>query len=205
MQKNELLAKDWQAVGIDAKLNPVTPTSKDDLWRAGKLMMNTTWEVGDGPNHLVYPQWVVPLEETRWAPLHGTYQTVVGTPQENQETDKDPWQRSPPRVKADAGGPIAKLWDIYNQTKIEPDVTKRTKLVWDLIKVHVSDGPFFSGTVNNTPRLVLVKHGLMNVPTHDDLGPKNGYQYGFVNPWIIPSPAVYDPETYYWDNPDQHK
>jgi peptide/nickel transport system substrate-binding protein len=204
VQKNELLAKDWQAIGIDAKLNPVTPTSKDDLWRAGKLMMNTAWEVGDGPNHLVYPQWVVPLEETRWAPLHGTWQTVVGTPKETQETSVDPWQRQPARVNADPNGPIAKLWNVYNQTKIEPDVTKRTKLVWDLIKIHISDGPFFSGTVNNTPRLVLVKQGLMNVPTKDDLGPKNGYQGGFVNPWIIPSPAVYDPETYYWDKPDQH-
>jgi len=28
---------------------------------------------------------------------------------------------------------------------------------------------------------------------------------GFVNPWIIPSPAVYDPETWYWDNPDAHQ
>jgi peptide/nickel transport system substrate-binding protein len=205
VQKNELLAKDWQAIGIDAKLNPVTPTSFKDVWKVGKLMMTTAWEVGDGPNHLVYPQWVVPLETERWAPLHGAWQEAVGTPKEKEEANVDPWQRTPPRTNADPNGPIAKLWDIYNQTKVEPDVTKRTKLVWDLIKIHVSDGPFFSGTVNNTPRLVLVKQGLMNVPTRDDIGPKNGYQGGFVNPWIIPSPAVYDPETYYWDKPDQHK
>ena len=48
----------------------------------------------------------------------------------------------------------------------------------------------------------LVKKGLMNVPTRDDLL-KEGLG-GFVNPWIIPSPAVYDPETWYWDNPDAH-
>ena len=28
---------------------------------------------------------------------------------------------------------------------------------------------------------------------------------GFVNPWIHPTPAVYDPETWFWDNPDQHQ
>ena len=27
---------------------------------------------------------------------------------------------------------------------------------------------------------------------------------GFVGPWIHPTPAVYDPETWYWDNPAAH-
>jgi peptide/nickel transport system substrate-binding protein len=118
--------------------------------------------------------------------------------------EADPYKSTPPRVNADKGGPVEKLWTIYNQSKIEPDQTKRTQMVWDMIKIHVSDGPFFSGTVANYPQLVLVKAGLKNVPSHDDLGPKNGYQGGFVNPWVIPSPAVYDPETYYWDDPTKH-
>jgi peptide/nickel transport system substrate-binding protein len=37
------------------------------------------------------------------------------------------------------------------------------------------------------------------VPKKEDLA-----QGGFVNPWIHPTPAVYDPETWHWDNPDQH-
>ena len=28
-------------------------------------------------------------------------------------------------------------------------------------------------------------------------------QGGLVNPWGHPTPAVYDPETYYWENPPQ--
>jgi hypothetical protein len=27
---------------------------------------------------------------------------------------------------------------------------------------------------------------------------------GFVSPWIHPTPAIYDPETYYWENPEEH-
>ena len=27
---------------------------------------------------------------------------------------------------------------------------------------------------------------------------------GFAAPWIHPSPAVYDPETWYWQNPESH-
>ena len=199
VRKNEFIAKDWNAIGIKTALNPIPSTSMDELWATGKKMTNADWGVGDGPNHLVYPQWVVPMEPTRWAPLHGNWYLVKGTTREGAEADKDPYERTPPRVAPEPGSPIARLWDLYDQTKVEPDVNKRNKLVWDMMKIHVEDGPFFSGVAANTPRIVLVKKGLNNVPKRDDLA-----LGGFVAPWIHPTPAVYDPETYYWDNPAAH-
>jgi peptide/nickel transport system substrate-binding protein len=209
LSKNELLSKDWQAIGLDATLNPHPPQGWDDEWAAAKTMSTTNWEVGDGPNHLVYPQWLVPLEQTRWAPLEGRFYSLRGTPkvsdklEELAEKDKNPWERTPPRLEPEKGGPIEKLWQIYDQTKIEPDPMKRHALVWDMIKIHVEQGPFFMGTVANFPRIILVKEGLMNVPTTDDL--KAWGLGGFVNPWIHPTPAVYDPETWFFSNPDEHK
>jgi peptide/nickel transport system substrate-binding protein len=205
IKMDTIVAKNWQAVGLDATINPATPTSWDDTWAAGTRMTNADWGVGDGPNCLVYPQWLVPLEPTRWAPLEGKMYALRGTPKENTEKDVDPYKRQPPRMDAEKGGVVEKLWNLYDQTKLEVDQLKRTQLVWQIIKLHISDGPFFVGTAANTPMILLVKNGLKNVPTYDDLGDKNGYQHGFTGPWIIPSPAVYDPETYYWDNPDQHK
>ena len=199
VRKNEFIAKDWNAIGIKTALNPIPSTSIDQLWATGKKMTNADWGVGDGPNHLVYPQWVVPMEPTRWAPLHGNWYLVKGTTREGAEADKDPYERTPPRVAPEPGSSIARLWDLYDQTKVEPDVNKRNKLVWDMIKIHVEDGPFFSGLSANTPAIVLVKKGLNNVPKRDDLA-----LGGFVAPWIHPTPAVYDPETYYWDNPAAH-
>ncbi|HEX5416117.1 MAG TPA: ABC transporter substrate-binding protein [Chloroflexota bacterium] len=204
IKKNEILEKNWQGIGLDAKQNPVVATSWDDLWGAGKVMNDADWGVGDGPNCLVYPQWMVPIESTRWAPLEGQFYAVRGTPAEKQQLDLDPYKRTPPRMEPEKGGPIEKIWSLYDQTKLEPDQLKRTQLVWQILKIHTSDGPFFTGTVANSPTLELTKEGLKNVPTRADLDPKNGYQQGFTGPWIIPSPAVYDPETYYWDNPDQH-
>jgi peptide/nickel transport system substrate-binding protein len=102
-------------------------------------------------------------------------------------------------MEPDKNGPIQKMWDIYNKTKVEPDEMKRTQMVWDLIKIHISDGPFFQGTVANYPQAMYVKKDLRNVPKRENLA-----QGGMVNPWIHPTPAVYDPETYYWENPDQH-
>ena len=209
LSKNELLAKNWQAIGLDATLNPHPPQGWDDEWASAKTMSTTNWEVGDGPNHLVYPQWLVPLEQTRWAPLEGRFYSLRGTPkvsdtlQELAEKDKDPWQRTPPRLEPDKGGPIEQLWTIYDKTKVEPDPMKRYQMVWDMIKIHVDQGPFFMGTVANFPRIILVKEGLMNVPTHDDLT-KWGLG-GFVNPWIHPTPAVYEPGAWFFSNPDEHK
>jgi len=125
------------------------------------------------------------MEPTRWAPLHGNWYLVKGTTREGAEADKDPYERTPPRVAPEPGSSIARLWDLYDQTKVEPDVNKRNKLVWDMMKIHVEDGPFFSGVAANTPRIVLVKQGLNNVPKRDDLA-----LGGLVNPWIHPTPAV---------------
>jgi peptide/nickel transport system substrate-binding protein len=97
---------------------------------------------------------------------------------------------------------IAELHRLYDASKIEPDVMKRHALVWQMIKVHIDSGPFFGGTIANDPNIILVKKGLMNVPTKDDLLVEG--LGGFVGPWIIPSPAVYDPETWYWDDPAAH-
>jgi peptide/nickel transport system substrate-binding protein len=205
LSKNERLVRDWQAIGLDAKISVIPSEGGDEKWRAGEIPMKTAWEVGDGPNHLVFASWVVADEPDRWAPLHGKGYSLKGTESEKQELDKDPWTRSPARIndgEKDAFAPIAEIHKLYDQSKIEPDPMKRHALVWQMIKIHVAEGPFFSGTITNPPRIILVRKGLLNVPTSEDLL-KDGLG-GFVNPWIIPSPAVYDPETWFWDDPTAH-
>jgi peptide/nickel transport system substrate-binding protein len=44
----------------------------------------------------------------------------------------------------------------------------------------------------------ITKKGLMNVPRKEDLA-----LGGFTDPWIHPTPAVYDP-AWYWDDPAKH-
>jgi peptide/nickel transport system substrate-binding protein len=205
LSKNERLVRDWQAIGIDAKITVLPSEGYDEKWRAGEIPMKTAWEVGDGPNHLVYPSWVVADEPDRWAPLHGRGYSLRGTASEKEQLEMSPWERTPPRIndgEADAYAPIAEIHKIYDQSKVEPDPMKRHQLVWDMIKIHVAEGPMFTGTINNPPRIILVRKGLLNVPTLEDLQ-KEGLG-GFVNPWIIPSPATYDPETWYWDDPAAH-
>ena len=197
--KDNQLISDLKAVGIAMTSNPIAPQAFADKWMTGTLMIHSNWEVGDGPNHLVYPQWLVPLEETRWAPLEGQWYKQLGTDTNSKQLDLDPWKRNPPRMEPESDGPIQKLWDIYNASKVEPDEMKRHQQVWDMIKIHVSDGPFMMGSVANYPQVMVIKTDLKNVPRKENLA-----QGGMVNPWIHPTPAVYDPECYFWDNPDDH-
>ncbi|GAA4980675.1 hypothetical protein [Actinopolymorpha pittospori] len=162
-------------------------------------MTRADWGVGDGPNYLVYPQWVVPMEPSRWAPLEGQFYNVRGTPAEHTQRDVDPFRRTPPRMEPEKGGPIEKLWEIYDRSKVEPDELKRHQLAWELTKVHIEFGPFFHGSVANTPTLTVAHKDLRNVPVRENLA-----MGGFSQPWIHPTPAVYDPETYFWANPDRH-
>ncbi len=196
--KNELLAKTWNGIGLKTMMNPI-PSGADELWKAGETMSKCAWEVGDGPNHLVYPSWLVPNEPDRWAPLEGTWYMLSGTPQIKEQLDMDPWKRTPARLDAEPGSPVAKLWELYDKSRIEPDTTKRHMLVWDMMKVHVENGPFFMGCVANMSRLCLVNKDMRNVPTRDDLATG-----GFGNPWIIPHPAVWNPEIFYFENPEAH-
>jgi peptide/nickel transport system substrate-binding protein len=200
--QNELMVANWKEIGIKATISPVPDQGRRDSWFAGKLMTNADWGIGDGPNHLVYPQWLVPIEPERWAPLHGQGYQLKGTGSETEELDVDPWQRQPARIVPSDDvfdATIAKLQELYDKTKIEPDVMKRHQLVWEMMKIHVESGPFVQGSVANFERVFIVKKGLTNVPKKEDLA-----LGGFTDPWIHPTPAVYDPETWFWDDPSAH-
>jgi peptide/nickel transport system substrate-binding protein len=191
----EIAKKNWEVVGLNVVINQVTPTAFDTQWKSGKLSIHTNWEVGDGPDHLLYPSWVVPNEDSRWAPLTGHVLADAGTPLETSDTDKSPWDRAPARMnkndKEYQGTPVQKIHQIYAKAIVEPDEVKRASLVWDMWNIHMSDGPFFIGTVANTPRIIIASKKLINVPKKEEL--KLG---GFVNPWIIPFPAVVNTETW---------
>jgi len=195
----EITQKNWKDVGLNVIINSIPPSDFGPSWRAGQLEFRTAWEVGDGPDHLLYPSWVVPDETERWAPLCGQMRVVKGTELETTEADVNPWDRQPPRFNVNdpqyKGTAIEKLNALYDQAIFEVDDIKRMELVWQMNDIHMTDGPYFLGTVGNTPRIIIKSKNLINVPTRDQL--KLG---GFCNPWIIPTPAITNPETMAFTN-----
>ncbi len=83
------------------------------------------------------------------------------------------------------------MHQLYDQAILEPDAIIRMQKVWEIDDIHLNQGPFFIGTVGNYPRIIIVSKNLENVPRKDQLT-----LGGFVNPWIVPFPAITNPETY---------
>nr|WP_238361860.1 ABC transporter substrate-binding protein [Actinopolymorpha pittospori] len=104
VQKNDLLRRDWEAVGIKVQINPLPPATYPDQWRRGELMSQPAWEVGDNAP-LVYPGWVIPGEPAHWAPLHGQAFMLKARDPEAMEKEKavDPWKRRPPWLLPEDG------------------------------------------------------------------------------------------------------
>jgi peptide/nickel transport system substrate-binding protein len=191
----EIVSENWREIGLNVVVNQIPPSEFGVSWEAGQLSIHTNWEVGDGPDHLLYPSWIVPNEPARWAPLCGNRLLYLGTEREDTEEDVDPWDRQPPRFNSNEpdliGEPVLRLQnELYPAAIVEPDELKRHELVWEMVRIHI-DNTFFIGTVANYPRIIFVSNDLINVPQQEDLT-----LGGFVNPWIIPYPAVVNPETW---------
>jgi peptide/nickel transport system substrate-binding protein len=200
VQKDTQLIRDWGAIGLDVALNRVAPTTFDDNWKSGRYMLHSNWEASGPPNSgLINPLWLAPTEPTRWAPLQGAMYGLRGTEAEKSELDVDPYKRHPPRVAPEKGGPVERLWDLIDRGRLEADAIKRQAIYFELVKIHISDGPFFQGTVANVPVPVVHHRDLRNVPARENLALQ-----GNSGPWEHPTPAVYDPEAYFWGNPGEH-
>lgn len=196
--KDDQLVANAKDAGLRMRRTPIPPQAFADSWSNGQFMSRTNWAVGDGPNVLVYPQWLAPLEAARWAPLEGRWYSLTGNPKQQQELNVAPIKRQPPRMATEPGSPTDKLITLYNKTKRETDQLKRTQLVWQIFKIH-ADELFFIGCTANFPRVNIRNKDLNNVPARNNLA-----QHGYDGPWTVPAPAVYDPECWYWNNPTQH-
>ncbi|HVX43228.1 MAG TPA: ABC transporter substrate-binding protein [Mycobacteriales bacterium] len=196
--KDDQLVSDTKKIGLRMVRRAVPPQSFGDQWSNGKLMSHTNWEISNG-NIRSGAEWLLPLESSRWSPLQGAYYQTLGTSREHEEENVDPWKRHPPRIAPEKGSPVARMWDLYNQARRDPDAMAWNRLIWKIIKIHIDEGPFFMGTLAGYPVPIVVNNDLRNVPSADQLA-----QHGNANPWHIPCPAVYDPEVFYWENPDKH-
>lgn len=195
VDSNEFIKENWDAIGLRTVINPVDGSQITSMQRTATYDIRDSWEVGDGPDHVVFPNWLIPISWERWAPLYGNWYAVRGTSMEGTELDKAARDRSPPREEPPAGSAYARLQEIYDKIKIEPDTIKRDNLVLDAVQIHIDEGPFMIGTAGNYPRLVVVKHNLRNVPDAEQLA-----LGGFVNPWIVPYPAITNTEAYYFSD-----
>ncbi len=194
VQASEMIKADWEAVGLKVEMNPVDTAVFWGIQATASFDILNSWEVGDGPDHVVYPQWMVPIDGARWAPLYGSWYQQMHAGRAHDQDHMAPRDRTPPREQPDLAGPVARLQALYDQIRVEPDQSVRDDLVLQMVRIHIDDGPFFIGTVSDLPRIVVHSNALKNVPHAEELA-----QGGFVNPWIVCYPAILNPAQFWLD------
>ncbi len=197
--KDEQLVGDMQKIGLRMKRVPVSPAAHGEQWTSGQLMSQTNWGCANGTSIMVVPNWLVPVNTGNWAPLQAAWYANSANGKNKEELGLAPMKRHPPRLEPEPGDPVAKLSSLYLRAKGEADPVKRNQLVWQMFRIHIEDGPFFMGSTANFPEVIVKNRDLANVP-----GRKNLALGGITAPWHIPAPATYDPECWYWTNPEQH-
>jgi len=195
-EAGEMLKEDWQAVGLDCVHTMVSGQQAGTDWRNGNSDVRI-WGGGapDGPDILGYPQWIVSRTSNgRWAPLYGSWMALEGTSREGVDADKRPRERQPPWEEPPPEDPNYRMWQLYKRAIREPDMAKRDQLLFDIIRIHIDEGPFLIGMIADLPHVVIVGNKLMNVPTHEEI-PMGGW----FGPWVVAQPgAVVYPEGWYF-------
>src|SRR5690606_41864973 len=74
----QFVKEDWEAIGLRTVINPVEGTQIQSMQRTATFDIRNSWEIGDGPDHVVFPNWLVPIGWERWAPLYGNWYAVKG-------------------------------------------------------------------------------------------------------------------------------
>ena len=194
----ESLKEQWQEAGLDCVHSMVSGQQIGTDWRNGNSDVRI-WGGGapDGPDILGYPAWIVSYGAFgRWAALYGTWMSLEGTPKEGTDADKEPRDRQPPWEEPPPEDPNYRMWQIYKQAIREPDMAKRDKLLFDIIRIHLEEGPFLLGMIADLPRIVIVGNKLENVPTHEEI-PLGGW----LGPWVVAEPgSVTYPEQYFLES-----
>ena len=197
--KDDQLVSDMKKIGLHFNRVPISPAAYQDSWKSGKLMSRTNWEASDTGSILGGAYWLLPVDNGWWAPLEASWFMQRTTGKNKTELKVAPIDRHPPRMEPASGGPIGKMTDLYNQAIGEADATKRNQLAWQIMQIHIDDGPFFIGCTSDFQNVITKNRDLANVPEA-----KNLSLSGNANPWENPTPAMYNPECWYWTNPDQH-
>jgi peptide/nickel transport system substrate-binding protein len=78
------------------------------------------------------------------------------------------------------------LWGIYQAGLVEPDVEKRHQYVWDAIRIHIDEGPFFIGAAGDQQEPVVIADNFHGVPDLVVLGP-----------WAPGTPGNLHPEQFW--------
>ncbi|WP_432799615.1 ABC transporter substrate-binding protein [Poriferisphaera sp. WC338] len=163
-----LIEEDWERVGVRTIARQAVAADLENRRRDG--MFDMYMRHNSELDLFTFPAYVFPNESNFWHPLIGKYYATAGKKGEKPV------------------GFMAKLLELYDQTKREPDLARRHELVLDAIDIQLEHGPFMIGTTGRQKSLILLNKHIRNIPDSAILGP-----------WAQCQPASSFPEQFYFD------
>lgn len=86
---------------------------------------------------------------------------------------------------------IRKIWEIWDEIAVEVDPDKQNELFFQILDIWAEEIPMI-GVLGELPSLAIMKNGFKN------------FVEGFPNDDTTGDENIYNTETYFWEEPDQH-
>jgi peptide/nickel transport system substrate-binding protein len=165
----ESYIRDLSAVGIEALIKDVTNTPEAWLRTEQSHFMLSDCHASE-LDIWSWPGWIFPVDAWYAWPLQGRWRMTGGA------------------EGVEPAGVAKALLDIYDRGLAEPDMDRRHELVWEAIRIHIEEGPFFIGASGDQPMPVVIADSFHGVPDLVILGP-----------WAPGTPGNLHPEQFWID------
>ena len=167
----EFVTEDWKKIGIEAKINSMDWASFWPKFSTGEYDI-AGWDAWTGYDIPTIPDTLFPIGSAYWGtPLTAQWFNTQG-------------QKG---IKPDPGDPMDRMIGFYNKMLAETTDEGQNKWVLEAVKVHVAEGPFFLGVVNDIPNLIVARPNLRNIP-----------DFAFTGSWAQGAPGCTNPPTYFY-------
>ena len=161
----------WKAVGIESTINSMDWSAFWPKFSNGEYDI-AGWDAWTGYDVPTIPDTLFPIGNAYW----GTPLTAMWFNTQGQKG-----------IKPTPGDPMDRMIGFYNKMLAETTDEGQNKWVLQAVNVHVTEGPFFLGVVNDIPNLIVARPNLKNIPG-----------FAFTGSWAQGAPGCTNPPTYFY-------
>jgi peptide/nickel transport system substrate-binding protein len=167
-ETSAMLQRDWQAVGLHVILNTAPVTQINQRTDQGFYMLRLAHMAE--MDLWTFPDWVFPTGISRRAfPLQSLWYATGGV-QGVEPTEV-----------------VQRLYNLYQEGLAMPDIEERHRLVWEAVRIHIDEGPFYIGITGGLPMPAIANVNLRNIP-----------DFGILGPLAVGAPGNTNPEQYFY-------
>ena len=167
----EFVVENWKKVGVEATINSMDWTAFWSKFSNAEYDI-AGWDAWTGYDIPSIPDTLFPIGSAYW-----------GTPLTAQWFNTQGEKGNKP----EPGDPMDRMIELYKKMLAATTEEEQNKWVLEAVKIHVAEGPFFLGAVNDIPNLVVARANLHNVP-----------DFAFTGSWAQGAPGCTNPPMYYY-------